>query len=118
MKPKHIYIAGPYTKGDMVMNLRAAIFAADKLAQAGHFPFVPHLSHFWHLVCPHNYEFWLEQDFAWLEVCDCVLCLPGESVGVEREIEYAKELGIPVIYKMEGLSYLFREGQSWFVDKL
>lgn len=119
MKPKRIYIAGPYSKGDVVMNLRAVILVADKLAQAGHFPFIPHLSHFWHLLCPHDYEFWIGQGLAWLEVCDYVLRLPGESIGADREVERAKELDIPVLFMIDGLPYLFREGQYklWLEEK-
>lgn len=93
---KKVYIAGPYTKGDVAMNVRAAIWAGDLLAGAGYAPFIPHLTHFWHLVCPRVWEFWLEQDLAWLEVCDCVLRLPGESAGADLEVKRAEELGIPV----------------------
>lgn len=96
MKSRLVYIAGPYTKGDVAQNVRNAILAADRLAKAGYVPFIPHLTHFWHLLCPHEWEFWLEQDLHWLEACDCVLRLPGESIGADREVEHAQELGIPV----------------------
>ena len=97
---KRIYVAGPYTKGDVVLNVRAAVFAADRLAQAGHAPFIPHLNHLWHLLCPHDWDFWCEQDLHWLEVCDCVLRLPGESVGADLEVQRAQELGIPVYWSV------------------
>lgn len=106
MKPSRIYIAGPYTKGDVAQNVRNAIIIADRLAQVGYVPFIPHLSHFWHLLCPHDWEFWLDQDLDWLEVCDCLLRLPGESVGADREVERAFELGIPVYLEIHDLPYL------------
>lgn len=92
---KKIYIAGPYTKGDVAENVRTAVLVGDRLAKAGYAPFIPHLTYFWHLLCPHDWEFWLEQDLEWLAVCACVLRLPGESVGADREVERAEELGIP-----------------------
>ena len=101
MRSKRIYIAGPYTKGDTALNVRAAILAGNKLAQAGYSPFIPHLSHFWHMLCLHPIEFWYQYDFVWLELCDCLLRLPGESVGSDLEVRRAKELGIPVYWSVE-----------------
>jgi len=67
-----IYIAGPYSGGDPITNVRRAIRVADALAALGHIPFVPHLTHFWHQISPHRYEFWLDYDMHWLELCDAV----------------------------------------------
>jgi hypothetical protein len=91
-----VYVAGPYTKGDVVINVRKAIEAADQLAALGHYPFIPHLSHFWHLVAPHKYLFWIEQDLAWLNKCDALLRLPGESKGADLEVATARKLGLKV----------------------
>jgi hypothetical protein len=92
-----IYVAGPYTQGgDMALNVRRAIEAADGLARRGHVPFIPHLTHFWHMLCPHEYEFWMQQDLAWLRQCEAVLRLEGESPGADREVQAARELGLAV----------------------
>lgn len=92
-----IYVAGPYTKGDVAMNVKYAIHEGDYLAGLGHFPFIPHLSHFWHLVAPHeDINFWYEQDNEWLKVCDAILRLKGESVGADAEVALARELGLIV----------------------
>jgi len=101
MRPTRVYIAGPYSKGDVVLNVRAAILAAEKLAGAGCVPFTPHLTHFWHLLCPHPVEFWYEQDLEWLRQCDCLLRLPGESAGADNEVLRAEELGLPVYWSIE-----------------
>lgn len=96
-----VYIAAPYTKGDACLNVRAAIQAAEELIEAGHVPFVPHLTHLWHLIVPHGYEFWLEYDLVWLEVCDAVLRLPGESAGADVEVHVARKYGMPVFFSTE-----------------
>lgn len=91
-----IYIAGPYSKGDVAQNVRNAIHAGDYVSRFGHIPFIPHLTHFWHMLCPHEYEFWMEQDDVWLAECDAILRLEGESAGADREVERALELGLSV----------------------
>lgn len=72
----------------------------DWVASFGHTVFIPHLTHFWHKQIPHEYEFWMRQDFEWLKCCDAVLRLPGESSGADREVALALELGIPVYYSI------------------
>jgi len=95
-----VYIAAPYTKGDVALNVRAVIDAAEELVKLGHNPFIPHLTHFWHMIYPHPVDFWYEQDLVWLKCCDAMLRLPGESVGADREVEYARQEGIPVYYNL------------------
>ena len=94
--PKKIYIAGPYSNGDVAENIRNAIHAGDYISRLGHIPFIPHLTHFWHLLIPHEYEFWMRQDEQWLSSCDALLRLHGQSAGADREVSKALELGIPV----------------------
>ena len=91
-----VYCAGPYSNGSESHNVRIALEAAEVLLRRGYEPYVPHLSHFWHLLFPHSYEAWMELDFAFLEVCDALFRLPGESPGADREVEAAKKWGIPV----------------------
>ena len=98
-----VYIASPYTKGDVAVNVRESLLVADKLAELGYLPYPPLLSHFWHLLSPHPYEFWTELDLDWVLRCDCVLRLPGESSGADRECGYAERHLIPVFYSIEEL---------------
>jgi hypothetical protein len=102
MNRKYIYIAGPYTKGDTVQNVRDAIIVANVISLAGHFPFIPHLTMFWHFIYPHNYQFWLDQDIGWLLKCDYLIRLYGESSGADGEVEIAKKNGIPVFFSVDG----------------
>jgi hypothetical protein len=106
-----VYIAGPYSS-DPGANTHRAIMEAERLISGGFLPFVPHLSHFWHAVSPHCYEFWMQYDLAWLEACDCVLRFPGESAGADRECERAKELGIPVFTSYTEICRFEREREG------
>ena len=85
-----VYVAGPYTNGDVAANVANAIRAANKILDAGHTPFVPHLFHFWHLVYPRRYEDWTAMDMEWLKFCDVIVRLPGESRGADMEVAWAK----------------------------
>lgn len=96
-----IYLAAPYERPDPITNLRPVLTAAEILIRAGHIPFVPHLTMLWDLVYPHGTDFWYEYDLSWLEVCDAVLRLPGESEGADMEVARARELGLPVYDSME-----------------
>ena len=98
---KFVYVASPYTVGDVAVNVRINIEAADELARAGLIPFVPLLHHFWHLVVPHQYDFWTALDMAWLERCDAIVRLAGPSKGADAEVKRAQELGLPVYYSIE-----------------
>lgn len=98
-----VYIAGPYSQGDVVVNIRNAIFAGDKVLDMGHMPFIPHLSHLWHTVSPKTYEEWMAIDIMWLGECHALLRLPGESKGADREVQVAIACGIPVFYSLEEL---------------
>ena len=100
---KTVYIACPYTKGDVAVNVRNAILMAEKVREAEFLPFVPILTHFWHFMSPHPYEYWTRMDLEWLEVCDCILRIPGESSGADNEVKYMEILGKPVYYSLEEL---------------
>jgi len=91
-----VYVAGPYSGGDVALNVRRAILAGEALLARGHSSYIPHLTHFWQLLVPHAYEVWLEQDLVWLEQCEAVLRLSGESLGADREVAIARLRGIPV----------------------
>jgi hypothetical protein len=95
MKNFLVYIAGPYTKGDVAENVATAIDYGDKVAGFGYAVEVPHLSHFWHYRSWHDYEFWMDLDLVKLARCDCLLRIPGPSSGADREVDFCKENEIP-----------------------
>jgi len=98
-----VYLAGPYSVGNKEANVVTALIYAETLIKKGFCPYIPHLSHYWDLEYPHDYKFWLEYDEHWLAVCDCVLRIPGESVGADREMKFAINRGIPVCLDIESL---------------
>ena len=96
-----VYIAGPYTKGDVAINVRRAIEVGNAVAEAGHYPFIPHLTHFWHVIFPHEYEFWLAQDNEWLRFCNAIIRLDGDSHGADMEVAMAKARGLEIYHSLE-----------------
>jgi hypothetical protein len=111
-----IYIAGPYTQGDVAVNVRNAYAAANQLADLGFAPFVPHATHFWHMLFPRPYEFWLELDNQFLPACQGLLRLPGPSSGADKEVNLARTLKIPVFTNINDLVRHFKQGRSHNVD--
>ena len=100
-----VYIAAPYTKGDIGINLHRVFDVADQIIDMGHTPIIPHLTHLWHIVSPKPWEFWLKYDEAFLDISDAVLRLNGDSIGADMEVKRARELCIPVYYSVEELEY-------------
>jgi len=97
-----IFVAGPYsgTVEEAHTNVRAAMAEATELMHRGHEPFVPHLSHYWHLQmvdegAPCSYERWMRWTCAWLRQCEALFFL-GSSPGADRERALAEELGLPI----------------------
>lgn len=107
-----IYVAGPYTSGDVAVNVRNAYAAANRLADLGFAPFVPHATHFWHMLFPRPYEFWLELDNQFLPCCAAVLRLPGPSKGADKEVQLALSLGIPAFQDIDKLVEFFGSGAA------
>lgn len=108
---KRVYIAGPLSTGGSysgtVLNVQNAIDAADLVLMKGGAPFCPHLSHYWNLHYFHTWDEWMALDRAWIEVSHVVWRLPGESKGADQEVQWANELGIPVITTLtEMMDYL------------
>ena len=94
MRKAVIYLACPMTIGGFSYNTRACLEVANRLMAKGYCPIPPVLTYLWNLYSPKTHEDWLQHDFALIAVCDGVLRLKGESVGADREIEYAKGIGV------------------------
>jgi len=96
--PPRVYVIAPYGgKGEEVAeNIRLAIEAAEEIVKGGGIPFVPHLYHLWHLITPHDKEFWMRQDRQWIWSCDYAVRVGGESEGCTKDEELCEALGIEV----------------------
>lgn len=104
---KKVYVAGAISAPTLekgLKNLREGIACGATLLKMGFCPFVPHLTAQFNLVQEEliPVETHYQYDLEWLEVCDCMLVLPGyeNSVGVAREICFAKAKRIPVFYSI------------------
>jgi hypothetical protein len=98
-----VYIASPYTNGDIEQNVRLQFEVAELLAISGFVPFPPLFSHYWHVLYPHGHEFWMKLDFEWVMRCDVLLRLGGDSVGADMEVQWATEHGKPVFFSVHDL---------------
>lgn len=94
---KRVYISGPITKGNRSFNFYQASEAQRILLEAGYAVLNPMLS-MAHMD-GHNisWETWIASDLAFIEVCDLIVRLPGESKGADLEVAHARERNIPVI---------------------
>ena len=100
-KGKRVYVAGPISK-EPCEGVRRACLTADRLIAEGHYPYVPHLDRLWAFISGEKpYEQWLRLDFEWIRVCQAIVRCPGESAGADREIAFAKSIGIPVYYSVD-----------------
>jgi len=103
-----VYIASPYTLGDVAINVKRQMDMADQLMNLGFAPFVPLYSHFQHMAHPRPYADWIKLDLEWVEVCDCVLRLSGESSGADGEVLYARELNKNIFYSLDALTLYYK----------
>lgn len=96
-----VYIAGPiHGSGTVGGNLRLALHVAEMLNDSGFTPFVPNLFIQWDAAYEtaedQKEEKWMGMDLEWLSRCDILVRLPGKSPGADREVAFARDLGIPV----------------------
>jgi hypothetical protein len=106
--PLRIYISGPYTAesdAQIIQNVMRTIDVGLTLWKKGHYPYIPHLTHFVDLRAKEKgikmtWEEYIEWDKAWVEVCDALLFLDN-SKGAKKELEYAKKLGKIIYYSTD-----------------
>lgn len=98
-----VYVAGPYSSGAVETNVYNAIRAGHRLMDLKLSPFIPHLFFFMNKFRSRPYENWLQVDLEWVTRADALLRLPGVSPGADREVERARQCGLPVLLSMEEL---------------
>lgn len=111
-----VYIASPYTKGDVAMNTHFQCKIFDRLLSTGRVvPVAPLWSHFQHTLFPRPYKDWISYDQEMLRLYDCCLRLDAdikdrgveyfqhESSGADAEVETFIKLGKPVFYSIDDL---------------
>lgn len=90
-----VYVAGPIT-GDPFGAVRNSVWAFHAIRNRGGVPFMPQRSVVPEMVEHQEHEAWMKYDFDIIGNCAGLFRLEGESKGADREVELAKELGIPV----------------------
>jgi len=107
-----VYIASPYTKGDVAINTRFQCEIFDQLMNEGIvWPVAPLWSHFQHTIFPRPYTDWIAYDLAMIPRYDACLRLAAihkkyvqaESSGATNEVFEFKRLNKPVFYSIENL---------------
>lgn len=117
-KPLTILVAGPYRSGTndkpelMQQNLERLEASALKLFRAGHIPLIgewlalPLLK----IAGSKKPGDAIYQEISYpvahrlITKCDAILRLKGESAGADNDVKVAKELGIPVYYRIEDIT--------------
>ena len=115
-----VYIASPYTRGDVALNTHFQCKIFDQLLGDGLVtPIAPLWSHFQHTVYPRKYQDWIDYDQSLLHLYDACLRLnaefpeieyfQAESSGADGEVKAFESLARPIFYSIEEL-YLWARG--------
>ncbi len=111
MIEKLLYVAGAYS-GNTVQNIEDAEQVSINLVRNG-----------FHVITPHkntagyekyegkglDYETWIKMDLDLLSRCDAVYAMVSStrSIGAMREIEFARQKGMLIIFESEHPSHTF-----------
>jgi hypothetical protein len=91
----HIYVAGPYSgknPSEVEHNVKTAIAAGVEIIRRGHYPYIPHLTHYVDqvkdTVLHLSWDDHLDWGLAWLDRADALLYL-APSRGANIELDFA-----------------------------
>ena len=115
-----IYIAGKYgatTDGERLKNTNKAIDMAIAVYKKGHYPLVPHLTHWIEKRMDYNGEpprensYWYGFDNLIIPKCDGILriCDEGVSKGADAELKLATSLHLHVFDSFEDIPHINKE---------
>jgi hypothetical protein len=115
-----IYIASPYTNGDLNYNVQRQLEAKLNLIELGVMPIDPiPASHLFHEeFCQLSYRTWINYTAELESRCNGLLRLPGKSAGADGEVSLAiNDFNIPVFYDYtmleDALRYWVPEDKQW-----
>jgi hypothetical protein len=118
-KSMRVYIAAPYTatnRKGLEVNTARAIDAGIEIFKKGHFPYIPHLTHFVDLRAKRTgislgWADYIEWDIPWLELCDALLYL-GKSKGADLELRKAKRMKKRLFFSISEIPQVKRKSSS------
>jgi len=102
-RPTVIYLACPMRSGHWTTNVRNAAKVGKDLMRKGYSVINPAGSWLLDLVEETDFDDWIQCDFGLVQVCDCVLRIPGFSVGGDMEADFAVRHDIPLFTDMSDL---------------
>ncbi len=96
--------------------MQAAVDAGIAIFQCGHFPYVPHLTHYIDLRAKQTgitlkWEDFISWDLPWLERCDALLYL-GSSKGADIERRLAEKLGKRIFASIKEVPVIERDQRN------
>jgi len=108
LKSMTIYVAGPYTGStleEIEENVQKAMEAGLKIWKKGHFPYIPHLTHWPDILARKleiemDWEDYMNWHAPWVVQCDALFLL-AESKGALLEYNRAKEEGKIVFHTLD-----------------
>ena len=117
-----VYIASPYTQGQVDLNVHFQLKTFNRLMRDDLcIPVAPLWAHFQHLAFPLRYERWIEYSLAIAERCDICLRLAAEvgdsyyqyeSAGADKEVQLFLTQKKPVYFSVRDLHFSLRSMQS------
>jgi len=119
MKSMKIYVAAPYTGKtipEIEQNVRRAMEAGLAIWKKGHFPYIPHLTH-WPDICAKElgikmtWEDYMRWHAPWVDHCDALLLL-AESKGALLEYNRIKESGKMIFHSIDEIPEVERT-KTW-----
>jgi hypothetical protein len=110
-----IYVAGPYTGSTFEAieeNVRKAMEAGLRIWKKGHFPYIPHLTHWPDILARDleiamNWEDYMNWHAPWVDHCDALFLL-AESKGALLELNRATEEGKTIFYTLDEIPIVER----------
>lgn len=101
--PLRIYVAGPYTAPTLAENEAHVLRSIDislALLAKGHFPFIPHLTHYVEMRAKErniriSWEEYMRWDEQWLRQCDALFYI-APSRGADMELGLATKFGLTI----------------------
>lgn len=112
-KSLKVYVCGPYTaetEAGRERNVRMAINVGIILYMKGHYPLIPHLTHYVALEAagrhpPLEWSDYMRSDLSWLSAAEAMFFI-GHSVGADIEWKEATKLGMKIFYTFDDVPFI------------